>query len=74
MIEIILGTREPRTAWYLGDNIDDALAAREAGVPFLAILGRDEQRDGARAAQFRELGSFALLSRVTELEDLLANS
>lgn len=73
-LEIILGTRDPRTAWYVGDNIDDALAAREAGVPFLAILGRDEQPDGARAAQFRELGALALLSRVTELEDLLVNS
>jgi HAD superfamily phosphatase len=73
-LEIILGTRDPRTAWYVGDNVDDALAAQEAGVPFLAILGRDEPRDGARAVQFRELGALALLAQVTELADLLANS
>src|SRR5206468_10393506 len=53
-LQIILGARDPRTALYVGDNIDDALAARAAGVPFLAILGRDGQRDGARARQFRE--------------------
>jgi len=28
----ILGGRDPSTALYLGDNIDDALAAREANV------------------------------------------
>src|SRR5271165_1206016 len=33
----ILGKRDPQTALYLGDNIDDALAAHAAGVPFMAI-------------------------------------
>jgi HAD superfamily phosphatase len=73
-LQIILGARDPRAAWYVGDNIDDALAARAAGVPFLGIVGRDEQRDGRRAAQFRELGALALLPRVTELADVLGNS
>jgi len=73
-LQIILGARDPRTALYVGDNIDDALAARAADVPFLAILGPDEQRDRAPAAQFRKLGALALLPRVTELEDLLPNS
>jgi HAD superfamily phosphatase len=73
-LQIILGARDPRTALYVGDNIDDALAAREAGVPFLAILARDGHRDRARAARFRELGALALLRRITELEALLSNS
>ena len=30
----ILGKRDPKSALYLGDNIDDALAAQAAGVPF----------------------------------------
>ena len=34
----ILAGRDPATALYLGDNIDDALAARAAGVPFMAII------------------------------------
>ena len=73
-LQIILRARDPGTALYVGDNIDDALAAREAGVPFLAILTRDGRGDRARAARFRELGALALLRRVTELEALLPNS
>lgn len=70
-LQIILDGRDPATALYLGDNIDDALAAREAGVPFLAIIARDEYGYRERAARFRELGALALLPRATELNRLL---
>ena len=70
-LRIILDGRDPATALYLGDNIDDALAAREAGVPFLAIIARDEHRYRERAARFRELGALALLPRAAELNRLL---
>jgi HAD superfamily hydrolase (TIGR01548 family) len=73
-LQMILGGRDPATALFLGDNIDDALAAREAGVPFLAILARDEHRYRERAARFRELGSVALLPRATELDRWLSPS
>jgi HAD superfamily hydrolase (TIGR01548 family) len=63
----ILGERDPATALYLGDNIDDALAAQNAGVPFIAIIAPGEHRYRQRAARFRELGTLALLPRVTEL-------
>lgn len=66
-LQRILGARDPATALYLGDNIDDALAAREARVPFMAIIARDEHRYRERAARFRELGALALLPRATEL-------
>lgn len=71
-LQMILGGRDPQTALYLGDNIDDALAARDAGVPFLAIIARDEHRYRERAARFRELGALALLPRATDLHRLLA--
>lgn len=70
-LRMILGGRDPAMALYLGDNIDDALAARDAGVPFLAIIARDEHRYRERAARFRELGALALLPRATELNRLL---
>ena len=73
-LQIILGKRDPATALYVGDNIDDALAAREAGVPFLAILARNEHRYRERAAHFRELGALALLPRATELDRLLPSA
>ena len=63
----ILGGRDPATALYLGDNIDDALAARDAGVAFMAIIARGEHRHRQRAARFRELGALALLPRATDL-------
>jgi HAD superfamily hydrolase (TIGR01548 family) len=70
-LQMILGRRDPATALYVGDNIDDALAAREARVPFLAIIARDEHRYRERAAQFRELGALALLAGVRGLNRLL---
>jgi HAD superfamily hydrolase (TIGR01548 family) len=70
-LQRILGARDPATALYLGDNIDDALAAREARVPFLAIIARGEHRYRERAARFRELDALALLSRATELNHWL---
>ena len=71
-LQIILGERDPKTALYLGDNIDDALAAREAGVPFVAMVAREEHRYRERAARFRELGALALLPRVAELNRWLS--
>jgi len=70
-LQRILEGREPASAVYLGDNIDDALAAREASVPFLAIIAPGEHRYRERAARFRELGALALLRRATELNHWL---
>jgi HAD superfamily phosphatase len=67
----ILRKREPAKALYLGDNIDDALAAREAGVPFAAIIARGEHNYSKRAAVFRELGAIALLPKAIEVNELL---
>jgi HAD superfamily phosphatase len=67
----ILGKRDPASALYLGDNIDDALAAREAGVPFAAIIAAGEHNYRKRAAQFRKLGAVALLPRATAVNRLL---
>jgi phosphoglycolate phosphatase-like HAD superfamily hydrolase len=70
----ILGKRDPKTALYLGDNIDDALAARDARVPFLAILPVRAHGYRQRAANFKKLGALALLSRATELNRWLSTS
>lgn len=67
----ILGKRDPASALYVGDNIDDALAARDARVPFMAILPPGSHEFRKRAARFRELGALALLPRVVALNDWL---
>jgi HAD superfamily phosphatase len=70
----ILANRSPKHAVYLGDNVDDALAAREAGVPFLAIVPREAYGHRERVARFRKLGALGILQRATELNRWLANS
>jgi len=63
----ILAKRDPASALYIGDNIDDALAARAAGVPFVAVVRPGEPGAGQRAARFRKLGAVAVLPRATAL-------
>ena len=60
----ILGGRNPEVALYVGDNIDDALAAQAAGVRFMAILPPGAYAYRQRATKFRELGALALLPRL----------
>lgn len=67
----ILGRRDPATALYVGDNVDDALAARDAQVPFMAILPPGTFEYRKRAARFRELGALSFLPRATALRDWL---
>lgn len=71
-LRIILARRHPKTALYLGDNIDDALAAKAAGVPFMAILSKKEFHYRERAKRFRELGTLALLEKARDLDRWLA--
>ena len=67
----ILGSRNPATALYVGDNVDDALAARDAHVPFMAILPAGTYEYRKRAARFRDLGALALLPGILALNDWL---
>jgi len=67
----ILGGREPGTALYVGDNVDDGLAAQAAGVPFMAILPAGAHGYRQRAAKFRELGALGLLPRATAINTWL---
>lgn len=66
----ILNGAEPNLAVYLGDNIDDALAARGAGVPFVGVLPMRSLARRHRAASLRALGAVSVLDRVVELEKL----
>jgi HAD superfamily phosphatase len=67
----ILGARDPRSALYVGDNVDDGLAAQAAGVRFMAILPAGAYGYRQRAGKFRELGALALLPRATALSPWL---
>jgi HAD superfamily hydrolase (TIGR01548 family) len=68
----ILGGRAPAKALYLGDNVDDALAATAAKIPFVGILPQTAGARRARRALLTKRGAAAVLSDVTRLETLLA--
>jgi len=70
-LRMILDGRDPAAALYVGDNIDDALAARGARVPFAAIVAAGDAGYRQRMARFRELGALALLARARDLNQLL---
>jgi HAD superfamily phosphatase len=67
----LLNGRPPARALYIGDNVDDALASRTAGVPFVGILrkGSDERRQ--RGPKLTELSALVILSDINELEGWL---
>jgi HAD superfamily phosphatase len=54
--------------WYLGDTVDDARSARDAGVPFIGVSTPHNPRHEEIAAILREQGAFLVISDVNELE------
>lgn len=70
-LQRILRGREPCSALYVGDNVDDALAAHRAGVPFVGVLPRGSIARRVRARRLRRHGARILLSDVNELEKFL---
>jgi len=71
-LRLLLNGAPRRDALYLGDNIDDALSAKRAGVPFLGVLAHGSEAHRARAARLRELGALEILDSVHDLEKLWA--
>jgi HAD superfamily hydrolase (TIGR01548 family) len=64
----ILNGRAPDLALYIGDNIDDALAAQSAKIPFLGILPKTGEERRQRSTRLRELGALAILNDIRQLE------
>jgi HAD superfamily hydrolase (TIGR01548 family) len=71
-LKLLLDGTLPREALYLGDNIDDALSAKRARVPFLGVLPHGSDAHSARAKKLRELGAIEILHSVRDLEKLWA--
>jgi HAD superfamily phosphatase len=67
-LHLLLNGTPPRDALYLGDNIDDALSAKRARVPFLGVLSHGTEAHDARAATLQKLGAMEILDSVRDLE------
>ena len=57
--------------WYLGDTVDDARSARDAGVPFIGVSTPHNPRHAEITRSLEELGAFVVLTDINELETLL---
>lgn len=68
----ILNGRDPASAVYVGDNVDDALAAHAADMPFIGIVSPEIEHSRTRAALLRKMGAKAILKSVKELETRIA--
>ena len=68
----ILDGRDPQSAIYLGDNIDDAVAAKAAHVPFLGVLPYRSEARRHRGATLTSLGAKTILGSVLQLESWMA--
>jgi HAD superfamily phosphatase len=64
----LLDGTDPKAALYLGDNLDDALASKRAGIPFLGVLRHGSEAHRLREAQLRRHGARAILHSTNELE------
>jgi HAD superfamily phosphatase len=73
-LHIILDGRDPSTAIYLGDNIDDARASQAARVPFIGVLPYRSEARRHRAASLQELGARTILGSVRQLESWLVKN
>jgi HAD superfamily hydrolase (TIGR01548 family) len=63
--------REPAEVLYAGDSADDAIAARRAGVDFLAVLHKEAPRRSLRVREMRRLGAREVVESVNEIEGWL---
>jgi HAD superfamily phosphatase len=68
----ILNGRDPAKAIYVGDNVDDALAAQAARMPFIGIVSPEIEHSRTRAGLLRKMGAKAILKSVKELESRIA--
>ncbi len=57
--------------WYAGDAVDDAHAARAAGIPFIGIAAPDNPAHAALVACLRAAGAVAVIDDINQLEAVL---
>lgn len=58
--------------WYVGDTVDDARAARAAGVPFIGIAAPESPRRPELVAVFEAENAIAVLDDINQLESVIA--
>jgi len=70
----VLNKRSPKRSVYIGDNVDDARAARSAAMPFLGVLPKGSEARKQGKSQLMELGALHVLGNITDIESWLARA
>lgn len=70
----ILNGRDPGFAIYLGDNVDDAIAARRAGIRFLGVLPRNSHARRLQGPKLRHWGALTILHKAPDLDEWLKSN
>ena len=68
----ILNGRDAGDALYVGDNVDDALAAEAARIPFVGVLPPRGAERRFRIEKLREIGALTILPDIRRLEAWIA--
>jgi len=64
-----IGERKPgQRLIYVGDTVDDARAARDAGVPFIGIAAREQLRREEVVELFKQEQATAVIETVNQIE------
>lgn len=67
----ILERRKPSETFYVGDVMDDCLAAQAASVPFIGVVAPGKPLAAELAALFRKQGALAVIGNINDLEQVL---
>ncbi len=64
-------TCRPERMWYVGDTVDDGLAARAAGVPFIGIAALSSPKRDELVCALEAAGAIAVITDINQLESVL---
>jgi HAD superfamily phosphatase len=67
----ILDHLKPSETFYVGDVMDDCMAARAASVPFIGVVSPGNPLGVELEALFRAQGAMAVVTDINELEQIL---
>jgi len=70
-LERIARMNPGKDLWYVGDSVDDARSARQAGVPFIGIAAPTSLRRAELLELFRAENAIAVLDDINQLEAAL---
>ena len=70
-LELIKQHHPGKQIWYLGDTIDDAWSARDAGVPFIGVSMKANPRHADVTKVLRDNGAFVVLEDINQLLPLV---